>query len=76
MTGGCHTLAACMASVQEELEAHPAEQMLDLRSLVGKTVRTIGRYQFGWRMTFTDGTVIFVIECQTFDAAGNFVREP
>lgn len=52
------------------------DETLDLRTLVGKTVQTIDRYSFGWRMRFTDGTMICVNEGATFDRVGNFVREP
>lgn len=75
MIGGTRTLEACLASAAAELDETGGD-ILDLRSLVGKTVRTIDRYQFGWRMRFTDGTVICVNECHTFDSVGNFVREP
>lgn len=75
MMGGAHTLDACMASAIETLD-EDFRDMLDLRSLVGKTVQSIDRYQFGWRMCFTDDTVICVNECQTFDRVGNYVREP
>lgn len=75
MTGGARTFEACIASALTE-PGDIREDILDLRSLVGKTVRAVDRYQFGWRMRFTDGTAICVNECQTFDPAGNYVREP
>lgn len=75
MTGGARTFEACIASAIAE-PGEIREDILDLRALVGKTVRAVERYQFGWRMRFTDGTAIYVNECQTFDSAGNFVREP
>src|SRR3546814_17640945 len=77
----CHTLSLhdalpiCLASAAASLD-DDFRDMLDLRSLVGKTVQSIDRYQFGWRMRFTDSTVICVNECQTFDRVGNFVRDP
>jgi len=75
VTGGVRTFDACLASAAASLD-DDFRDMLDLRSLVGKTVQSIDRYQLGWRMRFTDGTVICVNECQTFDRVGNFVREP
>lgn len=65
------TRAACLASASARLA-----ERLDLRDLVGKTVAAIDAYQFGWRMRFTDGTVICVNADQTFDRAGDYVREP
>lgn len=81
MMGGAHTLDAVMASAIAGLPASlppalPVEDTLDLRDLVGKTVSMIDAYQFGWRMRFTDNTVICVNECQTLDRVGNYVREP
>lgn len=67
------TRAACLASASARL-AKP--ERLDLRDLVGKTVAAIDAYQFGWRMRFTDGTVICVNADHTFDRAGDYVREP
>lgn len=75
MMGGVATFDACLASAAATLD-EDFRDVLDLRSLVGKTVKSIERYQFGWRMRFTDDTVICVNECQTFDRVGNYVREP
>lgn len=74
--GACRTDPSNLEPAEPVMKPIRHEEELDLRSLAGKTVQHVGRYLYGWRMRFTDGTVICVNEGQTFDRAGNFVREP
>lgn len=78
----CLANAAALLATDEPADVYVigdpsiGDETLDLATLVGKTVQSIDPYQFGWRMRFTDGTVICVNEGHTFDRVGNFVKEP
>lgn len=72
MTGGARTLAACLASAEDELHERP----VDLTDLVGEEIAAVEPYTHGWRLRVGSGRAIVILSGCTFDPAGNPVIEP
>ncbi|SKB26874.1 hypothetical protein [Sphingopyxis flava] len=72
MTGGTRTLAACLASVEDELREQPTH----LAELVGEEIAAIEACAHGWRLRVGSGRAIVIQRGCTFDAAGKPVVEP